>query len=66
MSNILTSERLNALKLFAKREGRYWKEALRLCWQNGNYEGHNDISAELQQVRNIHGPSWLVRFRLPK
>lgn len=59
----LTAEQQQALRAFAKKHGRYWKQELRWCWETGRYEDSDD-SASLQQVRNGFGPSWLVRFRL--
>ena len=61
-----TPEQLVALVKFAKCHGRYWKLSLRLAWETGIYPSPYDDSMHLQQVRNNLGPSWLVRFRLPK
>lgn len=61
----LTTDQLNALKAWAKLHGRNWKAPLRDAWMDGNYHGFDD-SHLLQQVRNTFGPSWLVRFVLPK
>jgi hypothetical protein len=65
----LTAEQLKAIRLWAGVHGRTWKAALRLAWETGNYEGieqYGNEAAYLQQVRNTFGPSWLVRFVLPK
>jgi len=66
----LTEEQLAALRAFAARHGRNWKSKLNDCWSTGNYDhGHgvsNDEDAELQQIRNTFGPSWLVRFSFTK
>lgn len=61
----LDADQLTALELFAERHGRCWKERLRYCWETGNWGGTVRV-AELQQVRNTFGPSWLVRFSFTK
>jgi len=57
----LSCAHYQALKNFASNEGRCWKSALRHCWETGIYPNgcRSDL---LQQVRNIYGPSWLVKF----
>lgn len=60
-----TQEQLDALRAYAASHGRYWKSRLRDAWITGEYGGFHQ-SNFLQQVRNNLGPSWLVRFRLPK
>lgn len=55
-----TPEQLAALSAYAAEHGRTWKSQLNDDWMNGRASG------PLQQVRNQFGPSWLVRFRLPK
>jgi hypothetical protein len=60
-----TAEQIQALRTWALRFGRNWKVALRDAWMDGDYQGFED-SHLLQQVRNTFGPSWLVRFYLPK
>jgi hypothetical protein len=59
---------LAALKTIAAINGRNWKSRLRYAWETGRYAeiGGADIAGWLQTVRNEFGPSWLVRFRLPK
>jgi hypothetical protein len=54
----LTQEQLTALHAYAAQHGRCWKQELRWQWM--------DASAEpvLHQLRNSHGPSWLIAFRL--
>ncbi len=64
-SQTLTDEQMDALQQWAHRYGRNWKTHLRDAWMTGNYGGF-EASNYLQQVRNNLGPSWLVRFRLPK
>lgn len=57
------AEQIQALSDFAAAHGRNWKRDLRHAWETGDYPADcND--AALQQVRNIFGPSWLVRFSL--
>lgn len=60
-----TQEQLTALRAFAQREGRNWKEALRDAWMTGRYP-HHAQSGYLQQVRNQLGPRWLMNFKLDK
>lgn len=61
----LNAEQLGALADFAAYHGRNWKRALNDAWSTGNYGCADDIGS-LQQVRNIFGPSWLVRFSFNK
>lgn len=61
----LRADQFNAIKAWAKLHGRNWKAPLRDAWMEGDYQGFHD-SHLLQQVRNTFGPSWLVRFVLPK
>jgi hypothetical protein len=56
----LTPEQLAALRAYAAEHGRTWKSQLNDDWMNGRASG------PLQQIRNQFGPSWLLRFRLPK
>jgi hypothetical protein len=56
----LTPEQLAALRSYAAEHGRTWKSQLNDDWMNGRASG------PLQQVRNQFGPSWLIRFKLPK
>jgi hypothetical protein len=56
-----------ALQLFARRNGRYWKNALRGCWITGDYRYcHKEHIGRLQELRNMaaFGPSGLIRYRL--
>lgn len=62
----LTVDQFNAVRAWAEAYGRTWKSELSRSWMTGNYHGHNEISCYLQQVRNQHGPSWLVKFNLKK
>jgi hypothetical protein len=53
-----------ALQKAKKHWGRTWKSKLRECWKNGIYPASlRDCKAELQQVRNEGGPTWLQKFR---
>lgn len=54
----LTPEQFEALRDYAKQNGRNWKSQLRDDWITGKAYG------ELQQIRNQFGPSWLTRFKL--
>lgn len=60
----LKPEQLEAIRAFARIEGRNWKGVLRQSWMTGDYGTHGNISNWLQQIRNSFGPSWLVRFKL--
>lgn len=57
----------DALKHFARIEGRRWKSTLRRCWETGRWTGGaytlNEIAC-FQGLRNERGPSWLARFKL--
>lgn len=61
MQNGLTIAQLDELKRYAKERGRFWKSDLRVEWETGT-----NYSAELQQIRNNFGPSWLMKFRFAK
>jgi hypothetical protein len=63
-----TANQITALSLFATLNGRRWKECLRTAWCTGDYArfGCSGLSGYLQQVRNQFGPSWLIRYKLPK
>ncbi len=63
MKKPLSLDHLLALRLFARCHGRYWKSALRDAWMTGQYPTGSILPA-LQQIRNEHGPTWLVRFSL--
>lgn len=63
-----TNEQLAALRTFANANGRTWKSKLRHCWEISRYDDYpgTDRYDLLQTVRNTLGPSWLVRFTLPR
>ena len=60
MSRSLTIEQLEALRAYADTHGRTWKAQLNYEWMSGTASG------ALQQIRNSFGPTWLIRFKLPK
>jgi hypothetical protein len=55
-----TAEQIQALVEYAKANGRTWKSKLNDAWYHASEAGI------LQQIRNEFGPSWLMRFKLPK
>lgn len=55
----LTAEELAAVREYAARHGRYWKDAMRGDWYNASEPGY------IQALRNSHGPGWLKTFTLP-
>lgn len=59
---ILTPEQREALRDFAKNNGRYWKQELNTAWFYGREPGPS--SHLLRQIRNNLGPTWLTNFRL--
>lgn len=56
----LTDDEITALAAYAAEKGRYWKAALRKEWMNATTTG------TLQALRNSHGPSWLVDYRIKR
>jgi len=55
----LTDGMLRALREFAENNGRNWRNHLSQEWSAGH-----DLGPELQQVRNIIGPSGLWKIKL--
>ena len=53
----VTTEMRAALREFAEANGRTWKRKLTDAWTRGD-----DLGAELQQVRNVLGPSGLQKL----
>lgn len=49
-----TGIQIDALRQYAREEGRNWKSRLLDDWTNGRTVG------PLQEVRNQFGPSWLL------
>ncbi|HYE77816.1 MAG TPA: hypothetical protein VEI97_07510 [bacterium] len=50
---------LNALARFALDNGRTWKQQLRDAWTRGD-----DVGQELQEARNVIGPSRLHKIKI--
>jgi hypothetical protein len=63
---LLTTEQRTALLAYAKENGRLWKSELIWTWERASARVAGDVSPELQQLRNTHGPSWLKRVSLRK
>lgn len=60
----LNTEHQAAIDFFRDKNGRTWKNALRACWSKSNYPNTPDNhAAALQQLRNTHGPEWLMQYR---
>lgn len=54
----------DALKAARDYWGRKWKSRLSTAWQTGGYPASlRSYSAELQQVRNSGGATWLQKFK---
>lgn len=53
----LTPEQLAALKEYAARHGRYWKNKLSSDWVRAR------DTPLLRQIRNQFGPTWLINFK---
>jgi hypothetical protein len=65
----LTDKQRAALLAYASENGRRWKQNLSIDWSFARARisaDRGDVSAELQQVRNIFGPTWLNRTSLRK
>lgn len=58
-------EQLEAIKAFAKKYGRCWKQDLNNAWMNGK-DAQEPNGHLLRQVRNNFGPPWLINFKLEK
>lgn len=52
-------EQLEAVKAFAARHGRDWRDALALAWMTGS-DANQPAGHLLRQVRNTCGPRWLA------
>lgn len=59
----LTAKQTDALKTLAASNPFRWKQQLRDCWEGGRSDG-SPLWTTLYSLRNTHGPSWLVRFRI--
>lgn len=74
----LTTLELEALQAFAKQEGRKWKAILNeVYWYNARLwrsdkhpatltDNEKQFGSILHGLRNSHGPSWLMEFKIPK
>jgi len=58
----VTDEMRAALKLFAHGNGRTWKSKLNDEWQTGGYGIAEDIRGPLMGLRNVIGPSGLLKI----
>jgi hypothetical protein len=58
----LESHHHDALKHYAKENGRSWKSKLNTDWEKGTT--HGEYTASLRQVRNRIGPSGLMKYKL--
>ncbi len=59
----LTPEQLDAVKAYARDYGTTWKDSLRSDWMRSGSKWIGPYHL-LQQIRNQHGPRWLVDFKL--
>lgn len=59
----LTGDEIAALQRYAAKHGRRWKSILNSAWMG--HPSHDD-GGLLRSLRNTHGPSWLIGYRLPK
>ena len=55
----LMIQQMTALRSYADKHGRLWKDHLRVEWLAAT------APPMLHHLRNTHGPYWLHRFRLP-
>jgi hypothetical protein len=56
----MTPDMMAALASWKEEKGRTWKAQLRDAWTRGRYLGN-----ELQNVRNVVGPSGLDKIHVP-
>jgi hypothetical protein len=56
----ISPEAMALLRAFATSHGRTWKSVLRQQWMAAG------ALPLLHALRNTHGPSWLISFKLPK
>lgn len=63
MADTPTAEQLEAIKAFAKKHGRSWKQELNDAWMDGS-DAQEPNGHLLRQVRNNLGPRWLIKFKL--
>ncbi len=62
---ILTPDQTDALRGFAKRNGRRWKSKLLGLWMDGQ-DWREPEAPFLRQIRNTIGPADLMRLKLPE
>ena len=62
----LAPDELAAIQAFAKKYGRLWRGYLMAAWLSYTYKGIHMGGKDTGILRNIHGHTWLERFRLPK
>ena len=55
----MTEEQEQAIKAYAAKHGRFWKQKLLLAWQTGR-DTSEPMGHALRQVRNQYGPRWLA------
>ena len=58
----MTEEQERAVKAYASKHGRFWKQKLLLAWQTGRDVAEPDGHA-LRQLRNQGGPRWLAAVK---
>lgn len=56
-----THEQKTALRAYRDRHGKRWKSRLLADWLKSDAPDHRP---ELRQLRNSHGLSWLLDYRL--
>jgi len=56
---VATPEQMEALRNYASKNGRSWREKLSSSWMRGG-----DHGPELQRARNTLGPSWLGKVKI--
>ena len=61
---IFNANQTDALRTFAKRNGRRWKSQLLALWVDGQ-DWREPEAPFLRQIRNTVGPSGLTRLKLP-
>jgi hypothetical protein len=65
----LLPREVDEIRAFAKVEGRPWKSTLqRESWWRGlpAKDRNGKEYPSLYGLRNTHGPSWLMEYRIPK
>ena len=55
----MTEEQEQAVRAYAAKYGRFWKQKLLLAWQTGQ-DTAEPLGHALRQVRNQYGPRWLA------